>query len=187
MRLNDVDILRYEKMNDTSFKVVLNKDYDEVSALDKVDEYTITDDDDNVVEVFGNYHLVNMNKRVDDRIEATFVVVLEPDTAKTIKSISKDLSAAKETMKSIKDMAELARRKATESSSLSGTLSGDVDVYGGAIEELATMVESNLTNIDGLLTSIASNSTMMSDMQESVDANSSAIEEIAAKVFSEVE
>ena len=184
MQLNGIQLIGYDHHRDV-LTVVLECDFDTVLKLDGQD-LTIAEGETDLA-VFGGYHLTGMRLVDSNRVQATFMIKLEPNVEQTVLAINKNIDLMKTGLSANNELvseatgiantakvsAEEAQGKADKATEGITSLTDDVDIYGGAIEEISFMAADNSASIE--------------DLVSTEEANSAAIEEIALQIFSQPE
>ena len=196
MQLNGIDLIGYDHTRDT-LTAVLDTDYATILPLDG-QELKVTEGESDIA-VFGGYHLTGMELMDNEYIRATFVIKIEPNIEQAIESINKNIEINQRDIKQVQSRAstiesEVRTAQSSANSAQSSadnandgvaTLTDDIDIYGGAIEELGSTAADNAIAVENLTTTTESQGASIEELISTEEANSAAIEEIALQLFSE--
>ena len=196
MQLNGIDLIGYDHTRDT-LTAVLDTDYATILPLDG-QELKVTEGESDIA-VFGGYHLTGMELMDNEYIRATFVIKIEPNIEQAIESINKNIEIHKSLIEQANQNNNLTEKKADSAQTSAdnaqssadianngvATLTDDVDIYGGAIEELGSTAADNAISIEDLTSTTETHETSIQDLIETEEANSAAIEEMALQLFKE--
>ena len=151
MKLNDIVCADYQ-LNGSIVYFILDTDFKTAAALEG--ETLLIKDGNSKVAEFGGFHLTGIENYADGMLKVTFARTLEPNTEQVISELLTNLDVANKNIEKNKDSiskvsqdASIANNTAvtandSASSALNGLndLSDQMDVYAGAIEELAIMI-----------------------------------------------
>ena len=151
MKLNGITCADYQ-LNGSIVYFILDTDFKTAAELEG--ESLLVKDGNSKVAEFGGFHLTGIENYADGMLKASFARTLEPNTEQvlnelltnlsianknieknksSIDKVSQDASIANNTAVTANDSANSAINSITE-------LTDQMDIYAGAIEELATMI-----------------------------------------------
>ena len=136
MQLNGIDLIGYNADgNVVSF--LLDCDFSGAEALDG-QELRVTGDAGDI-EVFGGYQLLGV-RHDGDRVLATFMQALEPNTAQAISALQRNMTIANDAIAGAVGDAASAQQAADEAGEAAATATDLAEVNAAAIEEIAATV-----------------------------------------------
>lgn len=156
MKLNGITCADYQLKGNNLVYFILDTDFKSAAGLEG--QSLLVKEGNTKVAEFGGYHLTGIENYADGMLKVSFARNLEPDTEQVLSELLTNLGIAQRDIKknasSISDVsnkvvgvdtkAQGASESAEQANSSVFEINEQLDIYAGAIEELATMVADSL-------------------------------------------